>query len=152
MDKITQNKRKAIYNICSLILEYLPTISAATIVFITLQAAITGDITLYPNSKGETIKHASGFIRLTLKYLLIMGASLYMGFCRLHRLQITYCYLYYFLRLFNRYYGLGNAITPLLWITGILGVILLGYIGYKIAKKKYGQYHKTIYHRHTRDN
>lgn len=136
------NKR-FIRNLATLILEYLPTISAATITYLTLSAAITGEIADYPTSRGEHIKHISGFIRLALKFLLTLCASYYLGFCNLHRAQITYVYSFYFVRLFNRYYGLGDATTPLLWITGVVGFLMLSYIAVKIAKKKYGRYSKS---------
>lgn len=141
----TPTKKKLLYGIISLILEFLPTMTTVTIAAITLSAAISGSAEAYPQSEGEHLRHVSGFVRLGLKFVLIMCASKYLGFCELHRAQIIYCYIFYVLRLINRFYGLGNVTIPLLWLTGISGTILLAYIVYKIIRKHYGRHYKIFY-------
>lgn len=150
MDNDTKRRKKVLHYLLSLILEFLPTLIVLTIASVTLQTAIAHDYVPHATSDGEHLRHISNYIALTCKYILMLCLSAYLDFCRLHRIQITYIYVHYLLSLISRFYGLHDAIYPLLWTMSILGFALLFYIFTKLIRRTYDRHNNAVRKRDSR--
>lgn len=123
-------------HITQLVYQFLPTISVMLMVYLMANFAVKG-VDVFPHQYGLSITYRVLCMTLSFGwFLFLLSASLALGFCNLHRVQIVYIYLCSLFVWIHRWWTLGAAVPYLAWFATILGSYLLMVVIYSLIIKR----------------
>ena len=122
-------------NICTLVFEFLPTAYILLITYYMAQLAFQG-VDMFPHFPHSVTFKVVSFVLSFCFYGFLLAASYSMGFCSLHRKQITYLYVSYVGIYIHRWWDLGDFAEPLAAVGFGLGVLLIIEVIYKLIIRR----------------
>lgn len=138
-------------HLTQIVFQFLPTVSILLTVYHMFNYATSTPAVVPPvNTFSRSLFYRVLCMSISFVwYLFLLCASMALGFCRLHREQITYLYISSACVWIHRWWNMGAITKYLVWLSFAVGVLILCVVAYRLVLKPliqrlHGRHHKEV--------